>query len=83
LLFESLQKNWHFFVRGFQITAKKRSLGLKTAILAEKRIDSFARIDGRADWELVLKGTLTTAAGTGTFLGGILAIGGSSGLAFI
>ena len=58
-------------------------LGLKTAILAEKRIDSFARIDGRADWELVLKGTLTTAAGTGTFLGGILAIGGSSGLAFI
>jgi hypothetical protein len=44
LLFESLQKKWHFFVRGFQITAQKRPLGLKTAILAEKRIDSFARI---------------------------------------
>ena len=37
--------------------------------------------DGRADWELVLKGALTTAAGASTFVGGMAAIGASGGLA--
>ena len=37
--------------------------------------------DGRADWELVFKGTLITAAGAGTFVGGMAAIGGSGSLA--
>ena len=37
--------------------------------------------DGRADWELVLMGALTTAAGAGTFVGGMAAIGASGGLA--
>ena len=41
---ESLQKKWHFFVRKFLNTALKPHSRPKTAILAEKSVDSFARI---------------------------------------
>jgi hypothetical protein len=40
----SLQKEWLFFVRGFQIRAQNGVLGTKTAILAEKPDDFSARI---------------------------------------
>ena len=44
MLVQSLQKKWHFFVREFRNEAQKRRFPHKTAILAEKSIDFFARI---------------------------------------
>ena len=39
-----MQKNWTFSVRGSQTSAQKHPFGPKTAILAEKSQDFFARI---------------------------------------
>ena len=41
---QSLQKNQHFFVRGFRNTALKRHFWPPIAILAEKSANSFARM---------------------------------------
>ncbi len=44
ILGQSLQKKWHFFVRGLPKLAIKQPSEPKIAILAEKSADSFARI---------------------------------------
>ena len=44
MVWESLQHKWHFFVRGSPQVTLKRCFSRKTAILAEKSADSFARM---------------------------------------